>query len=147
MFAGDTRLTSHLLAPAGMVNEHRNGPRYQQWDATRVRHWAARVGEDTETIVNRIFESVTVDEQGLDAALAVLRLTRRYSAARLEAAAGIALASAVHSPRYAHLRPLLETHQDAPPGRRRSRPAPASTQPEAPAGFVRGARYYAGGQR
>ena len=32
---------------------------------------------------NRIFESVPVDEQGLSAALAVLRLTRRYSACLL----------------------------------------------------------------
>ncbi len=30
--------------------------------------------------MNRIFESVPVDEQGIDAALAVLRMTRRYSA-------------------------------------------------------------------
>lgn len=38
------------------------------------------------TIINRIFESVPVDEQGLDAGLAVLRLSRRYSAQRVEAA-------------------------------------------------------------
>ena len=56
-------------------------------------------GENTLTVVNRIFESVPVDEQGLDAALAVLRLTRRYSAQRLEAACQIALASRVRSPR------------------------------------------------
>ena len=78
-----------------------------------------------------------VDEQGLDAALAVLRLSRRYSTARLEAAAGIALAS-VHSPRYAHLRPILESGQDQHPLGQR-----AST-PEA-GGYVRGADYYAGG--
>ncbi|HAJ17388.1 MAG TPA: IS21 family transposase, partial [Microbacterium sp.] len=114
VFAGDQRLTSHLLAPAGVVNEYRthdsdlpDGPQYRQWDAERVREWAARIGEDTTTIVNRIFESVPVDEQGLDAALAVLRMTRRYSAARVEAAAGIALQSRVRSPRYAHLRPIL----------------------------------------
>ena len=156
VFAGDQRLTSHLLAPAGVINQHRThdhdlpqGSRYQQWDSARVRQWAARIGEDTTTVVNRIFESVLVDEQGLDAALAVLRLTRRYSAARVEAAAGVALASQVRSPRYAHLRPILETQQDAPPGRRGSRvesPPPASPS-EAPVGFVRGADYYAGGQR
>ena len=102
VFAADQRLTSHLLAPAGVINEYRthdsdlpDGPQYRQWDAERVREWAARIGEDTTTIVNRIFESVPVDEQGLDAALAVLRMTRRYSAARVEAAAGIALQSRV----------------------------------------------------
>ena len=113
-YVGDRRVTSHLLAPTGVVNSHRthdadlpDGPQYRQWDATRVRDWAARVGENTTLVVNRIFESVPVDEQGLDAALAVLRLTRRYSAARVEAAAGIALATKVRSPRYAHLKPIL----------------------------------------
>lgn len=150
-FAGDQRLTSHLLAPIGVVNEYRthdgdlpDGPRYRQWDAPRVREWATRIGVNTTTVVNRIFESVPVEEQGLDAALAVLRLTRRYSAARVEAAAEIALASRVRSPRYAHLRPILETRQDD-PGSREAWSTPARTVE--PAGYVRGADYYAGGDR
>ncbi|MGB4779052.1 IS21 family transposase [Microbacterium sp.] len=150
VFAADQRLTSHLLAPAGMVNEYRthdsdlpDGPRYQQMDPERAREWAARIGENTTTIVNRIFESVPVDEQGLNAALAVLRLTRRYSAERVEAAAGIALASRVRSPRYAHLRPLLDSGQDQ-TGGRMPRFEPVD---EEPAGYVRGADYYAGGAR
>ncbi len=151
IFAGQARLTSHLLAPVGVVNEYRthdsdlpDGPRYRQWDADRVREWATRIGENTTTVVNRIFESVPVDEQGLDAALAVLRLTRRYPATRVEAASGIALGSRVRSPRYAHLRPILESGQDQ-PGRRLPRFEPA--EPETPAGYVRGADYYAGGAR
>lgn len=124
-----------------MTGTYLRGPRYRQWDAQRVREWAGRVGENTVTVVNRIFESVPVDEQGLDAALAVLRLTRRYSAERLEAACRIALASRVRSPRYAHLRPILETHQDH-TGRR---------EPEIvggePSGYVRGGDYYGGGAR
>lgn len=115
-------------------------------DPARAREWAARIGEDTTTVVNRIFESVPVDEQGLDAALAVLRLTRRYSAARVEAAAGIALRSPVRSPRYAHLRPILESGQDRPSNERPWNKPATKTQP-APAGYVRGADYYAGGTR
>lgn len=150
VFADDQRLTSHLLVPVGVVNEYRthdsdlpDGPQYRQWDAPRVREWAARIGENTTTVVNRIFESVPVDEQGLDAALAVLRMTRRYSSARVEAAAGIALAR-VRSPRYAHLRPILDTRQDN-PASRDAWTTPA-TAPE-PAGYVRGADYYAAGTR
>lgn len=147
VYAGHQRLTSHLLAPVGAFNEYHthagdqpDGSRYQQWDASRVREWAARVGQNTVIVVNRIFESVPVDEQGLDAALAVLRLTRRYSAARVEAACAIALASRVRSPRYAHLRPILETGQD--------RTGPGSVAPTSPpTGYVRGADYYAGGKR
>ncbi|SJN44943.1 Mobile element protein [Microbacterium esteraromaticum] len=151
VFAGNQRLTSHLLAPTGMINEYRthdsdlpDGPRYRQWDPERVREWAARIGENTTTIVNRVFESVPVDEQGLDAALAVLRLTRRYSNARVEAAAGIALASRVRSPRYAHLRSILDSRQDD-PGSGDAWSAPGT--PPGPAGYVRGADYYAGGAR
>ena len=152
VFAGQDRLTSHLLTPPGMINEYRThdgdlpgGPGYRQWDAERVREWATRIGENTTTVINRIFESVPVEEQGLDAALAVLRLTRRYSAARVEAAAGVALSSRVRSPRYAHLRPILESNQDQ-AGRRR--PTFAPPEPDStPAGYVRGADYYAGGAR
>lgn len=147
VFAGQQRLTSHVLAPPGVVNEYRThdadlpeGPRYREWDAARVREWATRIGEHTLIVVNRIFESVPVDEQGLDAALAVLRLTRRYSAARVEAACRVALASRVRSPRYAHLRPILQTGQDVPS--RRLDPVEVAA-----AGYVRGADYYAGGQR
>ncbi|QGU08470.1 hypothetical protein COCCU_12855 [Corynebacterium occultum] len=77
-----------------------------------MREWAGRVGPSATVVVNRIFESVAVDEQGLNVALAVLRLTRRYSAERVEAACRIALAGHVRSPRYVHLHPILVTGQD-----------------------------------
>lgn len=150
VFAGHERLTSHLLAPPGVTNDYRTrdadlpeGPRWRQWDAPRVREWAARIGESATTVVNRIFESVPVEEQGLDAALAVLRLSRRYSAARVEAACQIALAR-LRSPRYAHLRPILETGQDQ-TGRRIPRFEPDVE--DEPVGYVRGGDYYAGGAR
>jgi hypothetical protein len=146
---GHERIASHLLAPAGAVNTYRTreadqpaGARYQPWDAARVRDWAGRVGPAAVTVVDRIFESVPVDEQSLDAALAVLRLTRRYSAERVEAACRIALAGRVRSPRYAHVHPILATGQD--------RTGPLRSPREAPAeqgGYVRGAAYYAGGAR
>lgn len=155
IFTADQRLATHLLAPPGVVNDYRthdahvpDGTRYRQWDGPRVREWAARIGADTTTVINRIFESVPVEEQGLDAALAVLRLTRRYSAERVEAAATLALASRVHSPRYAHLRPILESRQDQhpyPPVRPTSRPSAAGAGE--PVGYVRGADYYAGQAR
>lgn len=68
----------------------------------------------------------------------------RYSAARVEAAAGIALQSRVRSPRYAHLRPILESNQDQ-AGRRLPRLEPGAW--EEPVGYVRGADYYAGDAR
>lgn len=146
---GHERIASHMLAPVGAVNTYRTrdadqpaGASYQPWDAPRVRDWAGRVGPSMVTVVNRIFESVAVDEQGLDAALAVLRLTRRYSAERVEVACRIALAGPVRSPRYGHLHPILATGQDRSGPLRPPREVPAEQ-----GGYVRGADYYAGGAR
>lgn len=142
---GHQRLSSHVLLPETVVNAYRTheadlpaGPKYRQWDQSRVREWAERVGPSALIVVDRIFESVPVAEQGINPALAVLRLTRRYSAERVEAACRIALAGPIRSPRYAHLRPILETGQD--------KPSPPAGDPLAKAGgYVRGADYYATG--
>lgn len=150
VYLGQQRLASHLLLPETVVNEYRTndadlpaGPKYRQWDQPRTREWAERVGPSAVIVVDRIFESVPVAEQGLNAALAVLRLTRRYSAERVEAACRIALAGPIRSPRYAHLRPILETGQDKPAlptGR-----ASGQQLAEETGGYVRGADYYAAG--
>ena len=104
-----------------------------------MREWAERIGPSTLVVINRVFESVAIDEQGLNAALAVLRLARRYSAERVEAACRVALAGPVRSPRYAHLQPLLATGQD--------HARPVVEEPVEHGGYVRGASYYAGGTR
>lgn len=147
---GQQRLASHVLLPQSVVNEYRTndadlpaGPKYQPWDQSRVREWAERIGPTAVIVVDRIFESVPVAEQGINPALALLRLSRRYSAERVEAACRIALAGPIRSPRYAHLRPILETGQDKPT------PPTGSTNENPPAtnagGYVRGADYYAAG--
>lgn len=153
IYQGGDRIASHLLTPTGVTGEYHtrdsdlpDGPKYQEWDAPRVREWAIRIGAHTTTVVNRIFASVPVEEQGLNAALAVLRLTRRYSSSRVERACEIALASRVRSPRYAHLQPILETRQDE-TGKRHpkfSATLAGASEPAAPAGYVRGAAYYGG---
>ncbi|MGP9504386.1 IS21 family transposase [Specibacter sp. AOP5-B1-6] len=150
IYLGGDRIASHLLSPDGVTGTYQtrdsdlpDGPKYQEWDAARVREWAGRIGEYTTTVVNRIFESVPVEEQGLNPALAVLRLTRRYSSSRVERACEIAVNSRVRSPRYAHLRPILETRQDE-TGNRNPRFDDAVSEAAAPAGYVRGAAYYGG---
>lgn len=150
IYLGGERLSSHLLAPNGAKNFYRTnegdlpaGPKYREWDAARCREWATRVGEHTVIVISRIFESVNVEEQGIDAALAVLRLTRRYSKSRVEKACEIALESRVRSPRYAHLKPILETRQDQIVKNHASFDTAQNNGDES-AGFVRGAAYYAG---
>jgi len=149
VYRNHERLTSHLLFGEHVVNEYRTndadqpqGEKYREWDTVRIRAWATRVGPNMVTVVNRIFEAVPVEEQGFDAALAALRLSRRYSSARLDKACQIALDGRVRSPRYAHLQPILETGQDKTSTRRM--PRFEATEPEV-GGYVRGADYYAGG--
>lgn len=150
IYQGGDRIASHLLAPTGVTGDYRTresdlpeGPRYREWDRGRVEEWAARLGPNAVTVIDRVFESVAVEEQGINPALAVLRLTRRYSAARVEAACEIALRSRVRSPRYAHLRPILETRQDQ-PGQQKRSPRFTPAEPVEVSGYVRGASYYEG---
>ncbi|WP_022870141.1 IS21 family transposase [Yaniella halotolerans] len=144
IYRGSQRLGSHLRLPATVVHQYATheadlppGPGYQPWDQHRIRAWATRIGPSAETVIDRIFVSVAVAEQGFDPALAVLRLARRFSHPRLEAACALAPNSRVPSPRYAHLRPILESGQDK---------TGELTQPDAidTAGYVRGGDYYAG---
>lgn len=148
VWCGDERVASHLLLPATAINQYQTreadlpqGASWREWDPDRVREWASRVGEGTQRVVDRVFETVTIAEQGLNPALAVLRLSHRYSPARLEAACQIALTTGIHSPRYAHLQPILATGQD-----RNAHEETEDTHADS-GGFVRGASYYAGGQR
>ncbi len=148
VWSADQRLASHRLLPATAVNQYSTreadlpaGGGWQPWGQDRLIAWATRIGAATTTVIERIFESVPVADQGINPALAVLRLSHRYSPARLEAAARIGLESGIGSPRYAHLHPILVAGRDLDRGKTGGR----SEDPGA--GFVRGASYYAGGQQ
>lgn len=141
IWADGMRVSSHALLPGYVRNRYSTNPgdlpekaKWKQWDRDGVTAWANRVGPACATVTARIFESVRFDEQGLGAALAVLRLSKDHTAARLETACRTALET-THSPRYRHLKPIL----DGKPGQTGGNPAAGSTQP---AGFVRGGDYY-----
>ncbi|MEB0004996.1 IS21 family transposase, partial [Cryobacterium sp. RTC2.1] len=146
VYRRDERLASHLLLPVTTTNQYRTndadlpeGRSFQAWDRARIEEWAARIGPATVTVTAKIFETVFIDEAGFDAALAVLKLSRRFPPARVEAACALALRGPVRSPRYAHLRPILDTGQD----KTGQVPEPEPDD----GGYVRGSAYYAGGNR
>ena len=109
----------HAPAPAGVglqqVFDERGRPSrktmWKPWDRKRCEQWANRIGPDCATVIGKLFAMERLDEQAVDPALAVLRLSKRYSAQRLENACSLALQS-VASPRYAHIGPILESGQD-----------------------------------
>lgn len=145
-FLGGERLATHPLFPAFARNRYSThagdlpeGRQYREWDADRIRRWADRVGPSCREVVDRIFQRVDHEEQGFNAALAVLRLEHAYTRPRLERACGMALASGRPSPRYRNLKPILETNQD----RMADAWAGDDGGPgEDEAGYVRGADFY-----
>ena len=147
VYRADERLTSHLLLPASTANRYQTndadlpeGRSWQAWDRVRIDDWAARMGPATVTVIGKIFEAASIEEAGYDPALAVLRLSRRFSPPRVEAACELALRGPIRSPRYAHLRPILDTGQD------KTGNIPAESEAD-DGGYVRGSAYYAGGTR
>ena len=91
-------------------------------------------GSSCREVVDRTFASVRFEGQALNACLAVLRLSRKYSSERLERACSMALASGRRSPRYRDVEPALRTGQDKGDEGR----AGGAEQ----GGYVRGAGFY-----
>ena len=52
----------------------------------RMRSWVATIGPNTLEVINRIFRSVQLEEQGYNAALSVLKLSKQYTNERFESA-------------------------------------------------------------
>ena len=89
-----------------------------------------------------IFQSVVIKEQGFTPALAVLRLSNKYSEARLEAACEFAITSGIKKPRYHHLNSILAANQDQIyMENRKGKKNNGSSM-----GYLRGRSYYAGGR-
>ncbi len=72
----------------------------------RMCNWADKIGPATRTVVDRIFESVRIQEQAYNSVLAVLKLEKTYSRQAVENACQQAL-SRFHSPRYRQLKAIL----------------------------------------
>ncbi len=76
------------------IAEHRpkSHQRYLEWSPSRIIHWAAStVGPHTAELLEQIMLARPHPEQGYRSCLGIMRLGKRYSAERLEAAAQRAL--------------------------------------------------------
>ena len=70
--------------------------------------WASNTGPNTLKVVEKIFDSVSFEEQGYNSALSVLNLSSKYGKNLLERACSIAL-SRVNTPRYGQLNPIIKS--------------------------------------
>lgn len=139
LYSDGKRIASHTRFPSYMSNQYSthaedlpeqfNRP---EWDYDAMLQKAERIGSNTLLTVKRIFESVKIKEQAYNAVNAVLRLKNAYSDTELERACGEALTQ-FHSPRYRHLKTLLNT------AKQEKTSSPISA---AESGYVRGAEYY-----
>jgi transposase len=148
-FKGE-RIASHKKLPSyskhkwSTLDEHMPDQfNHTEWDDERIKKWAYSIGNCTGEVIDRIFNSVRIKEQGYNSALSVLRLTKRYSNERLEAACELALTK-IRVPRYSHLKSILSSNQDhlhlAKKSETQIKELHQSVQ-----GYVRGSDYYGGG--
>ena len=147
VYCDNQRIASHNVYPAYVRNAYSthdgdmpNGSVKMEWDEERIVRWAEQIGESTQAVICRIFSSVKVKEQAYNPSLSVLRLAKQYPPERLERACDMALEK-VASPRWRHLKQILESNQD----RTRDEDCLAAFD-ENQGGLVWGSKYYGGGQ-
>ena len=149
IYSGSDRIATHNSFAAGRKNQYSTHPedmpekfKFTPWNEERIQKWASSIGTYTGEVVERIFQTVVIKEQGFNPALAVLRLSNKYSEARLEAVCEFAITSGIKKPRYHHLNSILAANQDQIyMENRKEKKNDGSSM-----GYLRGRNYYAGGR-
>ena len=123
---------AHTTLPEHMPKAHQ---KYLEWTPSRIMNWAGQNGPNTRSLVTCILESRRHPEQGFRSCLGVMRLGKRYSSERLEAACGRALTLKAYS--YKSVESILKTSLD-------KQVLPESLSPEKPIIHynIRGREYY-----
>ena len=146
IYVKDKRVATHDRYPKYVQNRYSTHKedmpdqfQQPQWDDERIERWAYSIGNYTGEVIDRIFASVKIKEQGYNPSLSVLRLSKTYSEARLETSCELALTQ-IRTPRYHHLKAILVANQDQIYLEKKN-----STKKDSSAGgYVRGAEYYGG---
>ena len=123
------RLTTHNRFPDYMKNKYSTHPEDMppafrnivQWDDERIRNWASSVGKSTRQVIDRIFSSVSIKEQGY------------------KTACELAISRGIKVPRYHHLKAILTANQDI---TYKEQLESGSTAEDSSMGYLRGSDYY-----
>jgi len=123
----------HTTCPEHMPERHR---RMGEWTPERFVRWATKIGPATAALITTVLDSRRHPQQAYRSCLGILRLTKSYGDARLEAAARRALTLGSHS--YRSLASILEHRLDE------QAPSPEQLELAAPLEHdnIRGADYY-----
>lgn len=108
-----------------------------QWNASRFLNWAKSIGPNTYTVIDKHIHRYAVEEQSYKGCISILKLSDKYTAARLENACQLALAH-IPNPTYKNIRLILEAGQDE-----TEKPETIRDETEEHA-FTRGSSYYRG---
>ncbi len=143
VFLKGHRVASHLRSylpgkyttlPEHMPKSHQ---RYLEWTPSRLLRWAETIGPQTQKLLTFILENRPHPEQGYRSCLGVLRLKKRYTPERLEAACARALVIKAYS--YRNVESILKNGLDRQPlGRSSSQPCLPLLEHE----NLRGRQYY-----
>ncbi len=127
-----------VTLPEHMPKSHQ---KYLQWTPSRIIRWAGKNGPNTQELITHILENKPHPEQGFRSCLGVMRLGKRYSPERLEAACARAIVIKGYS--YKSVGSILKNGLDQQPllfGQ-----APKPTEPVNHAN-IRGKQYYLKGE-
>jgi transposase len=140
------RVASHLRSYRKGVfvtdNAHRpvNHQKYLEWTPDRIRRWGETIGPQTGTMINAIIAATVHSEHAYRKCLGLLRLSKTYSADRLELACTRALGLKAIS--YQSVKNILKKGLE-------TAELPENQEPQLPFCHdnVRGSDYYTGGAR
>jgi len=84
---------SHIRGAHTTLAEHmpKSHQKYLQWTPSRIVEWAGKNGPNTRNLVEAIMEKRKHPQQGFRSCLGIIRLKKKYSPERVEAACGRAL--------------------------------------------------------
>jgi transposase len=122
----------HTTIAAHMPKAHRH---YAEWTPQRLIHWAAKTGAATAQVVETILASRPHPQQGFRSCLGLMRLGKRYSDERLEAACQRAITLGACS--YKSIESMLKHDLD-----RQPLPAKPAAVPPVTHANIRGPQYY-----
>jgi transposase len=108
--AAHPRSTQAGRATTDPTHRPKSHQRHLDWTPSRLITWGERIGPATGRVVTAILERYPHPEQGYRACLGLFSLARRYTPARLEAAATRALAAQAVS--YRSIKSMLATGVD-----------------------------------
>lgn len=115
-----------------------NHQQYVQWNGDRFRKWAAKIGSNTNIVIDALLSGYKVEQQGYKSCMGILKLADKYTPNRLENACKKAL-TFTPRPSLKNIQAILSSGQD-----KVKEDVPAPSESSSKYGFTRGAEYYGG---